>query len=144
MQSAGGPSVLQVIEKDLRAPRAGEVRLIQDAVGLNFVDTMVRKGQYPMALPAVPGFEAAGTIAEVGSGVEGCRSATGSLTSFRKAPMPPRGSFRQRRSSGCPPIFRTRLRQPSWRRVRQPGWGCVVSTISNPPRQCWYLGHREA
>jgi NADPH:quinone reductase len=71
MQSAGGPSVLQVIEKDLRAPRAGEVRLIQDAIGLNFVDTMVRKGQYPMALPAVPGFEAAGTITEVGSGVEG-------------------------------------------------------------------------
>ncbi|WP_367354050.1 zinc-binding dehydrogenase [Agrobacterium pusense] len=71
MQSAGGPSVLQVIEKDLHAPRAGEVRLIQDAIGLNFVDTMIRKGRYPMALPAVPGFEAAGTISEVGSGVEG-------------------------------------------------------------------------
>jgi NADPH2:quinone reductase len=31
MQSTGGPSVLQIIEKDLRAPRAGEVKLIQDA-----------------------------------------------------------------------------------------------------------------
>ncbi|MDP9756832.1 UNVERIFIED_ORG: NADPH:quinone reductase-like Zn-dependent oxidoreductase [Rhizobium sp. SORGH_AS260] len=56
MQSAGGPSVLQVIEKDLHAPRAGEVRLIQDAIGLNFVDTMIRRGQYPMALPAVSRF----------------------------------------------------------------------------------------
>lgn len=133
MQSAGGPSVLQVIKQDLHAPRAGEVRLIQDAIGLNFVDTMIRKGQYPMALPAVPGFEAAGTITEVGSGVEGLSVGDRVAYFFRKAPMLPRGSFRQRRSSACPPISRTRLRRPSWRRVRRPGWGSVVYTISNPP-----------
>lgn len=71
MRLIGGPSVLQIIERELSAPRAGEVRLAQDAIGLNFVDTMIRKGQYPMALPAAPGFEAAGTITEVGPGVEG-------------------------------------------------------------------------
>jgi NADPH:quinone reductase len=71
MRANGGPSVLQVVGADLRVPGVGEVKLVQDAVGLNYVDTMVRKGLYPMPLPAVPGFEAAGTVAAIGPETDG-------------------------------------------------------------------------
>jgi NADPH2:quinone reductase len=67
----GGPSVLQLSDMDVGAPGAGEVRLSQDAIGVNYVDVLVRKGLYPMPLPAVPGFEAAGTITALGAGTTG-------------------------------------------------------------------------
>lgn len=65
----GDPSVLRVEAAEAGVPGSGEVRLIQDAVGINFVDGMIREGVYPMPLPAIPGFEAAGRIAAVGPGV---------------------------------------------------------------------------
>jgi NADPH2:quinone reductase len=71
MQTTGGPSVLKIVDEEVRSPEKGEVLLHQDAIGINFVDAMIRRGQYPMPLPAVPGFEAAGTVAKVGPGVEG-------------------------------------------------------------------------
>ena len=71
MQSLGGPAVLQIIHSDLRALRAGEVQITQDAIGLNFVDTMIRRGQYPVTMPAVPGFEAAGIVTAIGPDVSG-------------------------------------------------------------------------
>lgn len=70
MQTTGVPSVLKVVDDEVRSPRKGEVLLHQDAIGINFVDTMVRRGQYPMRLPAVPGFEAAGTVMHLGPDVE--------------------------------------------------------------------------
>lgn len=36
---------------------------------MNFIDTYIRKGAYPRPLPLVPGFEAAGTVAEIGQDV---------------------------------------------------------------------------
>lgn len=68
MQQSGAPSVLQPASASVGAPGPGQVRLRQEAVGVNFVDTMVRRGSYPVPLPAVPGFEAAGVITAVGSG----------------------------------------------------------------------------
>lgn len=65
----GDPSVLRVEAGEVGAPGPGEVRLVQEAVGINFVDGMVREGLYPQPLPAIPGFEAAGVIAAIGSGV---------------------------------------------------------------------------
>jgi NADPH2:quinone reductase len=50
-------------------PGHGEVRLRQEFIGVNYVDTMVRDGRFPVALPTVLGFEGAGTIDKVGSGV---------------------------------------------------------------------------
>lgn len=70
MHTTGGPSVLTIVDADVRAPRAGEVLLRQDAIGINFVDTMIRQGRYPVPLPTVPGFEAAGMVTEVGPGVD--------------------------------------------------------------------------
>jgi len=70
MRAAGGPEVLSVGEIELPPPAAGEVRLRQTAVGVNFVDIYQRSGLYPVpALPAVLGVEGAGVVDAVGTGV---------------------------------------------------------------------------
>ena len=51
-------------------PKAGEVRLKQEAIGLNYIDVYHRTGLYPLPdLPAVPGLEGAGVVDSVGSDV---------------------------------------------------------------------------
>lgn len=67
----GPPSALQVEEEDPGAPAAGQVRLRQEAIGVNFVDTAFRDGSFGVALPFVPGVEAAGVVEAVGPGVSG-------------------------------------------------------------------------
>lgn len=71
MRTTGTPDVLTVVETEVGLPGAGQVRLVQTAIGINYVDVMVRKGLYPMRLPATPGFEAAGVVDAVGPGVIG-------------------------------------------------------------------------
>ncbi|MBX3518391.1 MAG: quinone oxidoreductase [Xanthobacteraceae bacterium] len=68
----GGPEVLKYEEVTLPEPGAGEVRVKQTAVGLNFIDTYFRTGLYkPAAYPFVPGNEGAGVVVSVGKGVKG-------------------------------------------------------------------------
>ena len=66
----GGPEVLSWDEVKVGAPGPGEVRLRHSSVGLNYIDTYQRTGLYPSpSLPVVLGFEAAGEVAELGTGV---------------------------------------------------------------------------
>lgn len=67
----GPPSALQVEEETAGAPGAGQVRLRQEAIGVNFVDTAFRDGSFGVPLPFVPGVEAAGVVEAVGPGVSG-------------------------------------------------------------------------
>jgi NADPH2:quinone reductase len=69
IHKTGGPEVLQWEEIEVGAPKAGEIRLRQTAVGLNYIDVYHRSGLYPQPLPFVPGMEAAGIIEEIGEGV---------------------------------------------------------------------------
>ncbi len=70
MHSTGGPEVLVWEEYDPGEPGPGEVRLIHEAVGLNFIDVYHRSGLYPLpGLPAVPGLEGAGIVEAIGEGV---------------------------------------------------------------------------
>lgn len=71
----GGPEVLQVREAADPEPGAGEVRVRVAAAGVNFADVMARLGLYPDAppLPAVMGYEVAGTVDRTGAGVDGVR-----------------------------------------------------------------------
>jgi len=71
IRTTGTPAVLREVETEVGLPGAGQVRLVQTAIGINYVDVMVRQGLYPMRLPATPGFEAAGVIDAVGPGVTG-------------------------------------------------------------------------
>ncbi len=65
----GGPEVLSLDEVGAGAPGAGEVRVRQTAIGLNYIDTYHRSGLYPLTLPTVIGMEAAGVIEKVGTDV---------------------------------------------------------------------------
>jgi NADPH:quinone reductase-like Zn-dependent oxidoreductase len=69
----GGPEVLRIEEIDVPPPGAGEVQIRIHALGLNRAEAMFRGGQYleTPQLPARLGYEAAGTVAAIGEGVEG-------------------------------------------------------------------------
>ncbi len=58
----GGPEVLTYGEAPLPEPGPGQARIKIAAAGLNYIDTYHRTGLYPMALPFVPGMEAAGVV----------------------------------------------------------------------------------
>jgi NADPH:quinone reductase-like Zn-dependent oxidoreductase len=68
----GGPEVLKVQERPDPPLGPGEVRIDVAAAGINFADVMARMGLYPDApkTPCVVGYEVAGTILELGEGVE--------------------------------------------------------------------------
>ncbi|HWX45539.1 MAG TPA: zinc-binding dehydrogenase [Solirubrobacteraceae bacterium] len=68
----GGPDALQVRERPDPRLGQGEVRIAVAAAGINFADVMARMGVYPDAPkpPCVVGYEVAGTILELGEGVE--------------------------------------------------------------------------
>ncbi len=66
----GGPEVLALEDIDIGQPGPGEVLVRNRAIGLNFVDTYFRTGEYaPPALPFTPGKEGAGEVVAVGEGV---------------------------------------------------------------------------
>lgn len=71
VHKVGGPEVLTYEQIDVPAPAAGQVRVKQHAIGVNFVDVYFRIGLYPApgGLPFVAGNEAAGEVVEVGPGV---------------------------------------------------------------------------
>jgi NADPH:quinone reductase-like Zn-dependent oxidoreductase len=69
----GGPEVLQIMNEEIPAPAADEVRIKVKALGLNRAESMWRLGKYveDAVLPARLGYEAAGIVEAVGSGVTG-------------------------------------------------------------------------
>jgi NADPH2:quinone reductase len=69
IHQAGGPDVLQWEEVDVGEPGSGEVRLRQEAAGLNYIDVYHRTGLYPQQLPFTPGVEGAGVVEAVGADV---------------------------------------------------------------------------
>jgi NADPH:quinone reductase len=71
MTRHGEPGVLAAAEwPDLR-PGPGQAVVRMAAIGVNYVDTYERTGLYPVALPRVPGREAAGVVTAVGPEVTG-------------------------------------------------------------------------
>ncbi|WP_374653719.1 SRPBCC family protein [Dongia sp.] len=74
VRNHGGPEVLEPVEIDVPPPAAGEIRLRHDAIGVNFLDLHCRAGDFPMlALPGIPGVEAAGIVTEIGPDVADLR-----------------------------------------------------------------------
>ena len=65
----GGPDVLQWEEVEVGEPGPNQVRLRQEAAGLNFIDVYHRSGLYKQDLPFTPGVEGAGVVEAVGSSV---------------------------------------------------------------------------
>lgn len=70
----GGPEVLSCETVAMAEPGAGEIRLKQHAIGVNYIDIYQRTGLYKLpALPATLGVEAAGDVIAIGPGVQDFR-----------------------------------------------------------------------
>ncbi len=70
IHETGGPEVLKVEDIEVAAPGESEIQISQSACGLNYIDTYLRSGLYPLdGLPVVIGMEGAGTVSAVGAGV---------------------------------------------------------------------------
>ena len=85
MQQPGGAEVMELVDMDLAAPGAGEIRVRHTAIGLNYIDTYHRSGLYPLPLPSGLGLEAAGVVEECGAGVEGL--AVGDRVAYGTGPI---------------------------------------------------------
>jgi NADPH2:quinone reductase len=70
LKKNGGPEVLSWEEIRVGEPGPGQVKLRQEAAGLNFIDVYHRTGLYPQQLPFTPGVEGAGVVEEVGPDVD--------------------------------------------------------------------------
>src|ERR1035441_10673687 len=73
ISQTGGPEVLVLREVPAPEPGPGEALIRVEACGVNFIDVYFREGRYPAQVPFIPGQEAAGVVASLGSGVTGVR-----------------------------------------------------------------------
>src|SRR5881398_938044 len=69
VHEVGGPEVLKWEQVEVGEPGPGQVRLRQEAAGLNFIDVYHRTGLYPQPLPFTPGVEGAGIVEAIGAGL---------------------------------------------------------------------------
>jgi putative PIG3 family NAD(P)H quinone oxidoreductase len=71
----GGPEVLEAVERPDPVPGPGDVLIRVAAAGINRPDVLQRRGAYapPPGASDIPGLEVSGTIAALGTGVEGWR-----------------------------------------------------------------------
>lgn len=68
----GGPEVVGVVEREVREPGAGEVRIRVAAAAVNPTDISLReRGDDTIPPPWVPGMDAAGVVEALGPGVAG-------------------------------------------------------------------------
>jgi len=70
----GGPEVLEPVDVEAGEPGPGEVRVRNEAIGVNYLDVYYRTGQYTAPLPHGLGHEGAGVVEAVGAGVAGLRA----------------------------------------------------------------------
>jgi NADPH2:quinone reductase len=90
----GGPEVLRYVETAQPTPGQGELLIKAEAIGVNYIDTYFRTGQYPRELPFVVGSEVCGTVAALGEGTGGftvgdrvvTATASGAYAEFSTAP----------------------------------------------------------
>lgn len=91
----GGPEVMRWAELPEPTAAANEVVVELGAAGLNYIDTYHRSGLYEVSLPYVLGLEGAGTVIEVGDGVD--HLGAGDRVAWATAP----GSYAERVAVGA-------------------------------------------
>ena len=108
LERFGGPEVMRWVERPPPDPGPDEVVVEVEALGVNFGDTMVRRGEYRRDQPLdfTPGFEAAGRIVDTASGEPRGRPPRRSSSTTTAAATPTRSSAPRR----------PRLRGPRGRR----------------------------
>lgn len=94
VSETGGPEVLRYVETPTPTAGPGQVLIKAEAIGVNYIDTYFRSGQYPRELPFIIGQELCGTVAAAGDGVDGFKvgdrvvsaAATGGYAEYATAP----------------------------------------------------------
>ncbi|MCI3951565.1 MAG: putative quinone oxidoreductase, NADPH-dependent [Burkholderiales bacterium] len=89
MRKPGGPEVLELTERPLPEPAAGEARVRAQTIGISSADMLVRKGVYNWMppLPAIPGNEMAGVVDALGQNVSDVSVGQRVLVSSRELPF---------------------------------------------------------
>lgn len=101
MRQTGDAGVLKLEKVETPLVRAGEVMIEQDAIGVNFLDILHRRGDSPLPqLPAVLGGEGAGRVVAIGDGVSGLK------VGDRVAYMGGLGGYASRRSIAAERVVR--------------------------------------
>lgn len=85
LAAAGGPECMQLQQLELATPGPGEVLLAQQAVGVNPLDLLQRKGIAPIPLPSGLGLEGAGQVLALGAGVS--QFAVGDRVAYATGPL---------------------------------------------------------
>ncbi|WP_111414638.1 NADPH:quinone reductase [Billgrantia lactosivorans] len=82
----GGSEVLELVDVTPADPASGEVRVKNEAIGLNFIDIYFRTGLYPApGLPSGLGTEGAGVVDAVGEGVSHLKE--GDRVAYAQGPL---------------------------------------------------------
>jgi NADPH2:quinone reductase len=103
VRTPGGVEQFEVADVELPPPAAGEIRIRQTAIGVNFVDIYQRSGLYPMPPANIPGVEGVGVVAGVAADVTSL--AVGDRIAYAGAPV---GAYASERNL------------PAWRAIRLP------------------------
>jgi len=84
----GGPEVLKLEEVPKPLPAPSEVLLKHEIIGVNFAESLLRRGLYARGghhdFPIIPGAEAAGVVEAVGGGVKSVEAGQHAVAFFRK------------------------------------------------------------
>jgi NADPH2:quinone reductase len=103
LRAPGGAEQLEVARVELPPPGAGEIRLRQTAIGVNFIDIYQRLGLYPLPDAKILGVEAVGIVSAVGADVTSFKA--GDRVAYAGAPV---GAYASERNL------------PAWRAINLP------------------------
>ncbi len=85
VREVGGPDVLVYEQIEIPAPPPGQVQIRQAVMGVNYIDTYLRKGLYKADPPFTPGDEGSGVVTTLGEGVTGFE--VGERVAYCSAPL---------------------------------------------------------
>ncbi|HZP28192.1 MAG TPA: alcohol dehydrogenase catalytic domain-containing protein [Acidimicrobiia bacterium] len=126
MREHGRPLSIETLELD--EPRAGEVLLRMEAVGICGSDRHVLEGRFPGSVPCVGGHEGAGVVESVGPGVHGIAVGDHVLQTF-VGPCGVCGPCRRNQRTFCAERWTTDGRLPDGTFRLHDGRGDNVGTL---------------
>jgi NADPH2:quinone reductase len=88
LERSGGPDALEYVDVPTPRPGPGEVLVKAHAIGVCWPEVLVRRGTYAWMppLPAIPGIEMSGTVAEIGADVSALKVGQRVYVSARELP----------------------------------------------------------
>lgn len=101
LHEVGGPDQLLWETVDVPDPGPDQVAIRHTAIGVNYIDTYMRSGLYPVALPAVIGQQGVGVVTSLGPNVS--RFAVGDRVGYGSAPI---GAYVEERVMGTDPLIK--------------------------------------